>query len=56
VIVMRVRVDDERLVELHLDRADLLEVGADQPVAVAAGMHLAFSGAADDRLGHPGIV
>ena len=26
VVVVRVRVDDERIVELHLDRADVLEV------------------------------
>jgi hypothetical protein len=34
----------------------VLEVGADQPVAVTARMHLAFAWAADDRVGHPGIV
>jgi hypothetical protein len=34
----------------------VLEVGTDQPVAVAARVHLAFAGAADDRLWHTGSV
>jgi hypothetical protein len=34
----------------------VLEVGADQPVAVGARMHLALTGTADDRFGHAGIV
>ena len=56
VVVVGVRVDDERLVEVDLDRADVLQVGTDQAVAVAALVQLSFAGTADDRLGHGGIV
>jgi hypothetical protein len=34
----------------------VLEIRADEAVAVGAGMHLAFAGTADDRLGHGSIV
>src|SRR4051812_25131578 len=56
VVVVRVGIDDERLVEVDLDRADVGQVDADQPVAVGAVVYLALAGAADDRFCHSGIV
>jgi len=34
----------------------VLEIGADQAVAVVPRVHFAFSRAADDRFGHRGIL
>src|SRR4051794_14081081 len=56
VVVVRVGIDDERLVELDLDRADIRAVGANQPVAVAPLVHLAFTGAADTGFRHITIL
>ena len=58
VVVVRVRLDDERLVEGDLDRRDLLRRHADEAVPVAALVALAVSGSADDRsrFGHVPIL
>src|SRR3954467_8823913 len=56
VIGVRVRVDDEPLVEVDLDHRQLLGRDADQPVAVGALEVLALAGAADDHVGHGEIL
>jgi len=53
---MRMRLDDEGLVEVDLDHRDLCGVDANEAVAVVPLMALALSGVADDGIGHPGSL